>query len=156
MSALISIFSIEGNNTMSPTNRSYFTIMGSGSATLNQPGLDGSRVSRFVKGKAGAGVYITNFEEINTLVGNFQVQKVVVPSGSEVTLPSGGSLDRRRSITLTNTSSDTVYIGHISGMAIVNMFPIAQNGSLTMSTFGYNPIYAISAGTSDVRILEVE
>jgi hypothetical protein len=131
----------------------------SGSAFYKNPAIPydppfGSKfVNEWTQRDTSPGVYITNMADLS-LSGPFRVQKVVVPS-TEITIPSGGSFPYRRNIVITNTSADTVYFRHAAGVTTANGYPLPQNASISLDMLGFFPIWAISAGSSDIRILEI-
>jgi hypothetical protein len=121
------------------------------------PCIPGSITPVYSERRTGKGAYIVNFEEINSMSGPFTVQKVTVGT-TEVVLPSGGNMPRRREIRIFNISdpATTVFIGNATGGVTADMYPIQQNTSITIPMFSHFPIFARTAtGSADIRVIEI-
>lgn len=103
----------------------------------------------------------------NASYGNDQsaVADVLNSSGVQGTLTVGTSaievrvgstrLENRKSVTLYNSSNNTIYWGYTSGVTTSNGTPIAKNQYIEWSIGDQLPIYVIAASSGNVvRITE--
>jgi len=125
------------------------------SSAIPVPAPDGANPVVFAQRLTGMAVYVSNPEDVSSLSGPIQTQKVVVGTTS-VALPSGASLERRRTMAIANEGAAKVYISTGSGVAATDAFPIASGGSLSFDIMAHFKIWARTlSGTADVRIIEI-
>ena len=140
----------------------YHSICGSGSTQYKYPSSviagnapNGANPNVYAERMTGQAVYIVNSEDTTNLSGPIKTTKVVVTTAA-TPLPSGGNMSRRRAIAIANEGSSTLYIGHGSGVAANEGFPIASGGSISINLLAHHTIWGRTAsGTSEVRILEI-
>ena len=108
---------------------------------------------RKLNARRGAGVVTLNPEDHSVHLGLGQ-QNITV-SSSALPLPAS-PLDSRRALVIHNNGPDILYIGG-SNVTTANGFPMAVNEKIAIDIQGNTNVwvYGVSAGTSDVRLMEL-
>jgi hypothetical protein len=108
---------------------------------------------RRIDARRGAGVVTLNPEDHSVHLGLGQ-QNISVAS-SALPLPAS-PLDSRRALVIHNNGPDILYVGD-SSVTTGNGFPLALNEKMAIDIQGNTNVwvYGVSAGTSDVRIMEL-
>jgi len=108
--------------------------------------------NRELNARRGQGVVTLNPEDHSVHFGLAQ-QNIAVTS-TAVPFPAS-PLEGRRCLVIHNNGSDILYIGG-SDVTTANGFPLAVNEKISIDIQGNQNvwIYGVSAGSSDVRILE--
>jgi hypothetical protein len=108
--------------------------------------------NRQLNARRGAGVVTLNPEDHSVHLGLSQQNLAVT---SAVPLPAS-PLDSRRALVIHNNGPDILYVGS-SDVTTANGFPLALNEKMAIDIQGNTNVwvYGVSAGTSDVRILEL-
>ncbi len=108
--------------------------------------------NRQLNARRGAGVVTLNPEDHSVHLGLLQ-QNLAVAS-SALPLPAN-ALDSRRALVIHNNGPDILYVG-ASNVTTSNGFPLAVNEKMAIDIQGNTNVwvYGVSAGTSDVRVLE--
>lgn len=145
-------------------SREYTTVLGSGTRSQNQdhpafannipPGTYPGPAQRDqLRTRTGEGAVLLNPEDLSVFIG-LRNQAISVTS-TAVRLPTN-PLEFRRALVIHNNSADILYIG-ASGVTTANGLPIIQNEKIAIDIQNNNnvTIWGISAGTSDVRIMEL-
>ena len=99
-------------------------------------------------------VAVTNPSDFSVNIGGRTTQITITGTAAEI-LPS--PLESRRSLAIHNGGASIVYFGFTSGVTTANGFPLANNEKIAIDMAG-NPnmrMWLISAGSSDVRLLEL-
>ena len=119
-----------------------------------KPGINTLPVrSDGLKHLTGTNVVVLNHEDASAS-GPISITQIAV-SGIAVALPSFG-LEFRRSLTIRNFGSGTIFLGNDNSVAINNGFPLQTLETLSLEITGNIPIFGITDGTSqDVRIIEI-
>lgn len=101
----------------------------------------------------GDNVVMINIEDFSVFIG--MNQQAISVTSSAVPLPTN-ALKFRRALVIHNNGSSTLYIGG-SNLTVANGFPLAANEKISIDIQNNEnvTVYGISAGTSDVRILEL-
>lgn len=109
--------------------------------------------NRKLSARRGAGVVTLNPEDHSVHLGLLQ-QNLTVNAVS-LPLPTN-PLESRRALVLHNNGPDILYVG-TSSVTANNGFPLAVNEKIAIDIQGNTNVwmYGVSAGTSDVRILEL-
>lgn len=143
-------------------NFEYATVIGSGTLPLVQHGpthnitegtypVPDQRNS--LRTRRGDGIVVLNPEDFSVSVG-LRVQAVTV-AGVAIPLPSN-PMEFRRALVIHNNGSSTIYLG-ASSVTTSNGLPLAAGEKIAFDIQG-NPnvvVYAISASSVDVRIMEL-
>jgi hypothetical protein len=106
-----------------------------------------------LKTRTGENVVMINIEDFSVFIG--MNQQAVSVSSSALPLPAN-PLEFRRALVIHNNGGSTLYIGG-SNVTTANGFPLAANEKISIDIQNNESVtvYGISAGTSDVRLLEL-
>lgn len=118
------------------------------------PGLSGipahpNTQERHVTGTA---VAVLNMEDAS-VGGRIQVDQISVGS-TPISIPASGTLPYRRSIAIQNLGGDTLYLGHDANVDPTTGWSIMAMGMFSIECKNNVPIWVVSAGSSDVRIIQ--
>lgn len=133
--------------------RESSAIAGSGISVLREGLTPNSKGA--VLALRGTNSVVVNYEDIGSKLGIVQSSGLVV---SDIAIHVTGPENRlrgRRQLMIQNLGSDIAYIGD-SGVTTSNGFQIPSGDILSLNVLDLGDIYAISAGTSDLRILELK
>lgn len=119
-------------------------ITGSGISVLRYPGLPFFR---------GSNVAVINPEDMICGIGIFAASGFSVNSSSTTNLTIT-PLSGRRKLMVFNLGPQTVFVGN-SGITTSTGYPIPSGNEKLFDVLAYGGLFAISAGTSDVRILQI-
>ena len=100
----------------------------------------------------GTAVALLNPED-NSAGGVFLHSQVTV-SGVAAAIPPSG-LPYRRSIAIHNVSGSILYLGANSSVTTGDGFPLLPSSTITFEVKENVPMFAISDGATDVRIMQV-
>jgi hypothetical protein len=108
---------------------------------------------RKINARRGLGAVVLNPEDHSVHLGLGQ-QNIAV-SSTALPLPAS-PLDSRRALVIHNNGPDILYIGD-PNVTTANGFPMAVNEKIAIDIQGNQNVwvYGVSAGTSDVRIMEL-
>ena len=140
----------------------YNTVIGSGTIPAIQAGPTHNisagtfpvpNAKDSLRNRRGDGVIVLNPEDFSVSIG-FEQQAITV-SASATPLPAD-PLPNRRALVIHNNSAITIYIGN-SAVSVANGFPIVAGEKIAIDIMGVPnvTVYAISASSADVRILEL-
>ncbi len=103
----------------------------------------------------GSNAVVINYEDIESKIGIVQASGLHVAAGPvQVTGPEN-RLRGRRQLIIQNLGAGAIYIGD-SAVTTTDGLEIASGDLLSLNVLDVGDIYAISASTSDVRILELK
>lgn len=103
----------------------------------------------------GTNSVLLNYEDVNSLMGVVQHSGLTV-GGTAVQLTAPENrLRGRRKLFVHNTGTGVVYVGG-SGVSTSNGYPVASGASLEFDVLDFGNIWAVSASTSSLRILEMK
>ena len=136
---------------------------GSGISVLRaglRPGFPGA-----VPGVRGSNVVLQNYEDINSKLGQVQTSGLIVTTSAVHVAGPATRLRSRRQLRIQNLGAPAgisgtpvlgnAYIGGDNSVTISNGLQIPSGAITTLDVLDIGDIYIISAGTSDVRILEL-
>ncbi len=127
--------------------------VGSGISVLRLGLVPGNDLE--IPGLRGSNAVVVNYEDIESKVGIIQASGLtVVTDAVHVTGPEN-RLRGRRQLIIQNLGAGAVYIGD-STVTTSDGLEIASGVLLSLNVLDVGDIYAISASTSDVRILELK
>ena len=128
-------------------------VAGSGLSILREGLAPGSKGP--VRALTSSNVAVTNYEDINSCIGLSASSAVTVGTSATQLTPAASRLRGRRKIVIANGATQ-IFLGP-STVTASNGLPLAANEKLQLDVLDYGDLYAItSAGTSDVRILELK
>ena len=130
-------------------------VAGSGISVLREGLAPGSKGP--VRALMSSNAAVTNYEDINSKIGIIQSSSVSVTgsvTGVHITTPAN-RLRGRRQVNIQNLGPQTAYIGE-EFFDIDDGYPIGSGITLTLDILDVGDIYALSDGTSDIRILELK
>jgi len=145
-------------------NHEINTVAGSGTVANMQPNsplydfgegtfpVPNARDS--LRNRRADSVAILNPSDFSVGIGGRTTQVTVSTSAVEI-LPS--PLEFRRALVIHNDGTSVVYMGFTSAVTAGNGFPLASSEKIAIDMVG-NPnmrIWLISAGTSDIRLMEL-
>jgi len=104
----------------------------------------------------GENSVVCNYEDIQSKMGVVQSSGLIVSSGLAIHLTGPENrLRGRRQMIIQNLGNAPVYLGG-SGVTTANGLQIAINEKFSLDVLDVGDIFVASAGTSDVRILEMK
>ena len=134
--------------------------VGSGVSVLREGLVPGFPTA--LPGMRGSNAVVINYEDINSSVGTIQTSGLtVVGDAVHITGPAT-RLRGRRQLKIQNLGAHTgagesdVFIGGNSSVTTSNGLAIPSGTTLTLNVLDVGNIFIISAGASDVRILELK
>jgi hypothetical protein len=119
---------------------------------LNHNQYPNASARKALNTRFGQNSVLINVEDFSVFLG--MNQQAVAVSTSALQLPPS-PLPSRRALVIHNNGSSILYIGG-SNVTTANGFPLAANEKIAIDIQG-NPnvaVYGVSAGSSDVRVLE--
>lgn len=102
----------------------------------------------------GSNTVLANYEDVNSLLGVVQNSGLSITNDAVHLTGPGSRMTQRRKIIIQNLGSDNLFIGD-TNVTTSNGIQISSGLLLELNVLSYGDIYGISAGTSDVRILEM-
>ena len=123
------------------------------SSTITGSGITALRETYQLTGLRGSNVVIINPEDILCALGKTANSGFTVTS-SATTLLTVPILAGRRKLLVFNLGPQTVFIGQ-SGITTSNGYPVPSGVEKAFDVLAYGGLFAISAGTSDVRTLQI-
>lgn len=106
-------------------------------------------------GMRGSNAVIINYEDLSSMLGVIQSSGLeVVNDAVHVSGPTT-RLRGRRQLLIQNLGADIAYVGD-SSVTTSDGLAVPSGTTLTLNVLDVGNIYIISAGTSDVRILELK
>lgn len=106
-------------------------------------------------GMRGTNSVVINYEDINSKIGIIQSSGLHVANFPVQITGDAERLRGRREVRIQNLGVGAVFIGD-AGVTTTGGLQIPSGNILTLSVLDVGDIYAISASTSDLRILELK
>ena len=127
--------------------------VGSGISVLREGLVPGH--PRALPGLRGTNGVIVNYEDINSSIGILQSSGLDVGGiAVQITAPEN-RLRGRRQVMIQNLGAGAAYIGN-SSVTPTGGLCIPSGDTLTLNVLDFGHIYAVSAATSNLRILELK
>ena len=126
---------------------------GSGVSVLREGLVPGYPTA--LPGMRGTNSVVINYEDINSKIGIVQSSGLLVTADAVHITGPENRLRGRREVTIQNLGAGVAYIGDAS-VTTSDGLQIPVGDILTLSVLDVGNIYAVSASTSDLRILELK
>ncbi len=128
-------------------------VAGSGISVLREGLTPGSRGP--VRALMSSNAAITNYEDINSKIGIVQSSGLIVTGDAVHITGPATRLRGRRQIIIQNLGAGAAFIGD-SSVTTSDGLSIPSGDLLSLNVLDFGDIFAISDGTSDLRILELK
>lgn len=127
--------------------------IGSGISALREGFVAGQPA---LQGMRGTNVVLINYEDLNSKLGISQASGLAVSSGLAIQLTGPENrLGGRRQMIVQNLGNAPAYIGP-SGVTTDTGLQIGVNNRLSLEVMDVGDLFIVSAGNSDIRILELK
>lgn len=126
---------------------------GSGVSILREGLVPGHPTA--LPGMRGTNAVVINYEDINSKIGIMQSSGLHVADFAIHITGDAERLRGRRQVMIQNLGAGDVFIGD-SSVTTTGGLQIASGDILTLNVLDVGDIFAISASTSDLRILELK
>ena len=123
------------------------------SSVINGSGLSVLRYVANLPYFRGSNAAIINPEDVICGIGIFAASGFSVSSSATTNL-TVTPLANRRKLMVFNLGPQTVFVGN-SGITTSTGYPIPSGGEKLFDVLAYGGLFGISAGTSDVRTLQI-
>lgn len=124
-------------------------IVGSGVSALREPSVQNVRNMR------GSNHVLVNYEDINSVLGIAQNSGLTVTTGAVQLTGPATRLRGRRKLMIQNLGASIAYIGGTSGVTTANGVRVGSGELMTLDVLDFGDLWVVSAGTSDIRVMEL-
>ena len=107
-------------------------------------------------GMRGSNAVVINYEDINSLLGIIQSSGLTVSDDAVHVSGPATRLRGRRQLKIQNLGAAAVHVGGDAGVTTSDGLAVPSGDTLTLNILDVGDIFVISAGTSDVRVLELK
>tara|TARA_R110000824_G_scaffold208303_1_gene393885 strand:- start:1256 stop:1663 length:408 start_codon:yes stop_codon:yes gene_type:complete len=126
---------------------------GSGISVFREGMTPGSDM--LIPGLRGDNNVVINYEDINSKLGVIQASGLTVVGDAVHVAGPTTRLRGRRQLMIQNLGAGLLFVGD-SSVTVANGVRVGSGETLTLDVLDVGNIYAISAGVSDVRVLELK